>query len=184
MAENLTETLTKLIALLEPLEEEERQRIIHSTMVFFGSTLAPTKSGVPEGEQNESSEASLPIKATQWLKRNDISQQSLENIFEITDDEVEVIADLPESSNKTRTQQCYLLSGLKNLLQSGEPKINDEQARGLCRHNGCYDNANHSAYVKSLKSSVSGTKETGLTLTTPGLRAAAELVKQLATPKQ
>ncbi len=192
MAENQTKTLTDLIALLAPLEEEDRQKILHAALVFLGSTPVATskqEKNLPgdekAGEDEPQTDLSRKRRASQWLKQNDFTLESLEDVFHFSDDEVEVIAsDLPGSGAKQKTEQCYLLFGIKSLLQEGEPKIDDKQARSLCRELGCFDSPNHSKSVEAMGNQISGNKANGFVLTAPGLRAAAELVKQLTTPKQ
>jgi hypothetical protein len=69
------------------------------------------------------------------------------------------------------------MAGLASLIGSGDPSFTDEQARALCVHFGCYDNGNHSTFVKALGNQATGSKTSGWKLTSPGLSAIAELIK-------
>ena len=46
---------------------------------------------------------------------------------------------------------------------------------------GCFDGSNHALYMKGKGNVLGGSKDAGWTLTGPGLKAGAELVKKLAT---
>lgn len=187
MAENRTAILTKLIELLEPLNEQERKKTVDAAMMFLKphSTEAgdETKSG--NGDSDEQGQSSqLSRKASTWLKQNGLELSNLEDIFHFEGEEVEVIAsDVPGSGSRPKTQHCYLLVAIKNLLQMGEPTIDDKEARKLCEDLGCYDSPNHAKTVKDMRNQIAGDKAKGFTLTTPGLRAGAELLKQLTTPE-
>ena len=182
MAEKSTETLTKLIELLEPLEEKERKRTVDTAMLFLKSH--PTEGAdVTQGDDSyeENEDLQLSSKALSWLKRSKLKLEDLEEVFHFEGEEVEIIAsDVPASGNRAKTQQCYILLGIKNLLQTGHATINDKEARSLCEQLGCYDSANHSKIVKDLGNQVTGDKDKGYSLTAPGLRAGTELLTQMA----
>lgn len=181
MAEKSTETLTKLIELLEPLEEKERKRTVDTAMLFLKSHPTEGADVTQDDDPYEQEDASqLPDKAAFWLKRSKLKLSDLEEVFHFEGDEVEVIApDVPDSGSRAKTQQCYILLGIKNLLQTGQATIDDKEARNLCDEMGCYDSANHAKAVKDLGNQVTGDKDKGFTLTAPGLRAGAELLKQM-----
>ena len=69
---------------------------------------------------------------------------------------------------------------MRALLASGDPRIDDKEVRATCKQFGCYDSTNHTKYARSLGNAV--VADNGdVRLTQPGLKAAADLVKQLAT---
>jgi len=181
MAESSKEVLSQLIALLEPLSEQERQRTVRAALTFLGAeeVEAPKRSQPQSGAESQVDvdSGALPVKASRWLKQHELTVEDLENVFHLASDDVQIIAEVAGASAKEKTQRCYLLSGVRSLLEGGEPKFSDEHAKALCRENGCYDTANHSKYVKSLGKSVAGSKAAGFELTQPGLRAAADVIK-------
>jgi hypothetical protein len=179
--DDLAETMGKLLALLKPLEAEERQRVINATLMLLGdpsptlevsasqSAIAPT---MPRGR---------PQRAAVWMKQNGITQNMIDQIFHIDGDRAEVVASaVPGSSNKERTLNAYLLAGAARLLGTGDPAFDDKFARELCGNFGCYDNTNHSKYMKDRGNRLAGSASTGWKLTAPGLTQAAALVKEMA----
>lgn len=72
-----------------------------------------------------------------------------------------------------------MLVGIAKLLSSGDPSFDDKSARALCETSGCYDSANHAASLRDKGNEFTGTKDKGWTLTTPGLKRGAILIKEL-----
>jgi hypothetical protein len=66
------------------------------------------------------------------------------------------------------------------LLATGNAKVDDETARDLCKKMGFFNEGNHAKYMKEKGNVLGGTKDAGWTLTTPGLKSGAEIVKGLA----
>ncbi|HJR06628.1 MAG TPA: hypothetical protein VJ842_05180 [Pyrinomonadaceae bacterium] len=189
MAAKKADKLTQLISLLESLPEEERLRTVNAALTFLGSTqvsstgASASQHGSKQAGQGGSvdTETNLPTRASRWMQQNSLDFAAMESVFHFSDGEVQVIAaDVPGKDNKEKTRHCYLLSGVRALLQDGVPRINDEEARELCREIGCYDTTNHAKYLKAIGNQITGTKSTGFELTQPGLRAAAETIKTIA----
>jgi hypothetical protein len=86
---------------------------------------------------------------------------------------------LREDRRRKCGANAYVVSGISQLLLKGEPSFTDKDARTLCERSGCYDSANHSAHLKDRGNEFSGSKDKGWTLTAPGLKRAAELLKQM-----
>jgi hypothetical protein len=115
------------------------------------------------------------------MKQCEISDSTIEEFFHKDGDTVEVIVgEVPGDGKRGKSQNCYLLSGVRALLESDEPKFTEADAVSLCKHMGCHDQANHAKTRSSLGNVVAGNKTSGFTLPAPGLRAAAELVKTMA----
>ena len=171
---------SKLVEVLSDLSPEERQRVISAAQVSLGQPEL-AQSATAAASQGAST-GSLPKKAAQWLAQNAISREQIDGVFSIEADSVELIARrLPGKSKRQQTVETYLLCGLRSLLQSGESRFADEEARQLCRSVGCYDGANHNNYTKAFDNLVHGTKDSGWTLTVPGLNRAAEIVKAIGS---
>ena len=110
------------------------------------------------------------------------SAQQLSQVFHVTDEKADVIAsDMPGKNKKDQALNAYVLAGIAQLLSTGEPTFTDKEARALCTSAGCYDQNNHSATLKDKGNWFTGTKEKGWTLTAPGLKHGATLIKSLAT---
>jgi hypothetical protein len=178
---NDTEILTKLIALLENVEEEKRNRLIKSAMVFLGSELISTHQENSNNTDEADNSSIVFPKVNNWLKRHGIEFESLSNIFHIDNESTTLIASIPGNSNKEKTLNAYILKGLEEFFSTGEPKFQDEDARDLCKSSGCYDSTNHSTFLKGKKNIFIGDKAEGWTLTTPGLDKSAELVNLILT---
>ena len=76
-------------------------------------------------------------------------------------------------------RSIFLLKGLAQYLGTGAPRVTYEQVREACLHYGAFDNTNFSKYFKTMASEVSGSKESGYSLTARGLSSASELVTEL-----
>ena len=91
-----------------------------------------------------------------------------------------IVGEVPGDGKRGKSQNCYLLSGVRALLESDEPKFTEAAVVSLCKHMGCHDQTNHAKTRSSLGNIIAGSKTSGFTLPGPGLRAAAELVKAMA----
>jgi hypothetical protein len=175
----ITETATKIVDLLEPFDSQERLRIVHGALTLLGDVfVAPNQENHPAGEGVEATIVSNQARI--WMKQNQVSDQELQLIFHIADGKVEIVAaEIPGKDGKAKSINAYILQGLASFLNSGVAKFDDKSARALCVKYGCYSAANHAVYMKAIGNKAAGSKETGWTLTSPGLKVAAELVKGL-----
>ncbi len=179
MSNNSSVELTgKIVELLSPLESEERLRIIDASLILLGEK--PAGAGKSKYLPDRDDVAILPQRARLWIEQNKIKVEQIQQIFQLGDAAFEVIASpIPGKSTKDQTLNTYILTGIGNLLITGEPSFPDNQARSLCKNSGCYDSANHSAYLKNRGNVFTGNKKTGWSLTGPGLKLGAELIKEL-----
>ncbi|MBY0511411.1 MAG: hypothetical protein K2P94_14820 [Rhodospirillaceae bacterium] len=185
----LTEITTKLVELLTPLETADRHRVINATYMLLGETPieAPTRKekeadtddGGGGAGGNSDSNRSPVVRS--WMKQNEISEDQLSQVFHIDGGAVEIIAaDVPGSKNAQKTPKAYLLAALAKFLVDGTGKVDDKTARALCTKLGCMDATNHAAILKNnLGNHFTGDKSKGWTLTGPGKKSAAELVKEM-----
>jgi hypothetical protein len=177
---------TQLFEILEPLSSEDRQRVVSAVLTLLGEQ-AP--GNLSNGKTTPHAHASTPGVATaeipgysthaqRWIQKNGIEVETLEHFFHIEGAEGQVI-ELPASgkSARERTVATFLLQGIAALLATGEPTFQDEIARKRCEHFGCYDGPNHAKYVKRFGNMITGSKASGWRLTSPGLAAAAALLK-------
>jgi hypothetical protein len=170
------EALGAILEVLSPLSPEERTRLVRAAMVMLGDEL-PSKSGPSSADNAEA--LSFPPKASAWMRQNGITEDQLQQAFHIADGSAEMIGMLPGSSKKEQTYNAYILSGIGQLLVKGEPAFDDKAARALCIQSGCYDSANHSSHLGARGNEFTGSKDKGWTLTAPGLKRGAEIIKQM-----
>ena len=182
----VSETM-KVVEILKPLSSEDRARVMRAAMVLLGDDGDKTVPSLGVGEQRSGTNeeiGNLPPRARVWMKQNNISEIQLQQVFHITEGAVEVIAaHVPGKNKKEQTYNAYILTGLGQLLLTGNPTFEDKVARALCESSGCYDSANHSAHVKNRGNEFTGNKDKGWVLTAPGLARAAEIVRELANLK-
>lgn len=182
---NSLEAMTKIVEVLTPLASEERTRVVKAAMVMLGEEVPKeSKQGGGTGDAGDDTDAgtltSLSPRARVWMKQNSLGEAELQQVFHIADDGVEVIAaQIPGKGKKEQTYNAYVLTGIGQLLSTGNPLFQDKQARSLCERSGCYDTNNHSYTIKNRGNEFTGTKEKGWTLTAPGLKRGANLIKEL-----
>jgi predicted XRE-type DNA-binding protein len=179
-----TEILTatsSLVALLEPLDAADRRKVITAALTVLGDVVEPAAKPNIDNAEDGGGDSELPPKAKVWMKQNSLSQAQLDHVFHIEDESVHVIAsEIPGKGLKEKTINAFVLTGVSKLLQTGEAKFDDKLARDICKTAGCYSNPNHSTYMKDKGNVLSGSKNTGWALTAPGLKAGADLVKEIA----
>ncbi len=169
--------LRGVVELLTPLESEERARILRAAIAFFGGTSSALQQ---TAEEPISELNSLSPRARVWIKQNSLTPDQLQQVFHFSADGVEVIApQMPGKNKKEQTFNAYVITGISQLLLSGSASFDDKAARALCERSGCYDSANHSAHLRDRGNEFAGSKEKGWTLTAPGLKRGADLVKEM-----
>lgn len=176
---NSINTVAKIVEMLSPLASDERVRIVRAAMALLGeATETPAAQmhvEVPVDDMGNFSQ-----RAQIWMKQNSITTEHLDQVFHVSDGVAEVIApQLPGKNKKEQTYSAYILAGLSQLLLTGDASFGDKEARALCERAGCYDSANHSVTLRNRGNEFTGSKERGWTLTAPGLKRAAEIIKEL-----
>ena len=175
MTKTLAEIAGIIVKELTPLNSEERKRAVHAAMTLLGEETMRQAVGSPAETEIEDSEA-LPPRAKTWMRQNDLSMDDLEQVFHFENGSIEIIAEIPGRSNREKVRNAYILTGISSLLTTGELRFDDSVARGLCERVAIYDSTNHSKYMKD-GNEFTGSRERGWTVTIPGLRAAAQIVK-------
>ena len=175
-SEKTASILSKILALLEPLESEERRRIVQASLVLLGEQVEPVR----DVEDSAELPADLHVRARSWIKQNGLTVAELQNIFDLADGEVAVITPIGGKNNAEKTIKAYVLVGAARLLSDGDQSFDDKTARTVCESLGFYDSTNHMKYLKQKANYFIGSKDKGWKLTAPGLKYAAALVKELA----
>ncbi|MCH7639604.1 MAG: hypothetical protein IH855_09105, partial [Bacteroidetes bacterium] len=170
------EAAIALFDILEPFEPDERKRLISGVNGLLGDP----PSSFDQSEQEPEIELSVGIAARRWLSGNNLTEIQIEQVYFFSDGRVDLIADrVPGQTKKERTVNVYLLTGVRALLESDAPVIDDAEALAYCRRIGAYDKNNHTANRRALGNRATGSRAAGFTLTTPGLDAAATSIKIL-----
>jgi hypothetical protein len=175
MTKTLAEIVGTIVSELTPLGSDERKRAVHAAMTLLGEEAI--KAPVASAEQSQPDGAeTLPPRVRTWMRQNDLSMDELQQVFHVENGTVEIIAEIPGKNNKEKVRNAYILTGVSTFLLTGEQRFDDATARGLCEKVGIYDSTNHAKYMKD-GSKFMGSREKGWTVTIPGLKAGANLVK-------
>jgi hypothetical protein len=164
------------------LNAEQRRRLLTASLAFLGDDPSALK--LSSGQQHPDASAAIPPRAQSWAKQHGVTGEAIEQVFHVADGKAEVIAaELPGTNKKEKTYSAYVLTGIAALISTGVASFDDKSARALCESSGCYDLTNHAATIKNKGNEFTGTKEKGWTLTAPGLKRGAEIVKSLTDGK-
>lgn len=179
---SIPEIARKLYDLLEPLESEDRMKAVTGCMAMLGETMPSRR---PSSVEDVSKEEGWPFerKATRWIQQNGLTREHLDEVFHFHEDgSVEVLEiNIPGNSKRAKTINAYMLFGAASLLASDEPTMTEKDVVALCKRVGCHDTANHAGTRDMLGNKTTGSKQTGFTLTVPGQKEAAEIIKQVST---
>lgn len=166
--------------LLSPLSSQERGRAVTAALAIVGEG-APIRMINDDANNDAVSEGeALPLssKGKLWSKQNQISQSQLSELFHFEGGAAEIIlGEIPGGSIKDKVRNAYVLLGLSNYLATGNATIDDKAGRALCDRFGIYDQTNHSKAFKG-GNELTGSSKNGWTVTAPGLKHGATLVKQ------
>lgn len=184
-SKSLTETTTLVYELLFPLKTEERYRVWTATMALLGDTAPPAATQpLVTGDPIENARSAEPSrfgdKANSWMRQHQVSNEQLDQLYHIDNGSVELIAtNVPGKSLRIKTINCYLLAGIRSLLATDEAKFADREAIEFCHLTNAYDKNNHTTNRTAVGNRASGDRASGFTLTVPGLRDAAKLIKEM-----
>lgn len=109
---------------------------------------------------------------------------SLENVFALADDKIQILKDLPGSGKAQKTVNAALLTTYANTLR-GADEVSFDTIREMCEAHGCLDSGNFAKTISSEKELfIVGGSERKKTarLTVPGRRKAEQLARDLNTP--
>jgi hypothetical protein len=112
------------------------------------------------------------------MKQHQVAAEALQEVYDIEPGNVQIIANsVPGDSSAEQTKNCYLLTGIRALLATDDPTFQDADAVELCQDMKCYNSPNHAKHRAEV--ALTGDKKSGFKLAMPGLRAGAELIKQM-----
>jgi hypothetical protein len=187
-------------AALKELEPEIQKRVLNWVATTLNIDYSPRASGVQRREDHEdagrpdaSAEADRedtsgildgisPV-AKKWMTRSGLQPERLSTIFSLGGEEVDLIANtVPGKNKKERMRSVFLLKGVAAYLGTGAARFTHEQMKETSLHYDAFDAGNFAVYLKSLSGDVTGTKDTGYTLTPRGIANATEMVKTITQP--
>jgi hypothetical protein len=178
---DLKTLVTSLYDLLEPADPADRKKAIKAVMTMLGDTadVGSEKPGKPGDDEVDDSD--FHAKAKSWMKKYVVTAEQLGHVFQVENGVAEVVAhEAPGTNTKQKTINAYVLTGIGQLLATGEAKFDDKAGRASCKAMGCLNEGNHATYMKDKGNVMGGSKDGGWTLTGPGLKSGADLVKGLA----
>jgi hypothetical protein len=115
-----------------------------------------------------------------WITRSGINPSKLMSVFSLGIDEIDVVSkSVPGGKKSQRMRNVFLLKGLSAYLGTGAARFTHEQVKETCLHYDAWDGPNFSTIFKSMSPDVSGSKESGYTLTAKGISEATTLVRSM-----
>jgi hypothetical protein len=187
----LPEVVARLYDVLEPLDPSVRAKAIRAVLTMFddeqpNSERRELPSSVPHGPvssrdgHGSGSTFAVGKRAQLWLSKHGLGDDLLDRVFHMENGQPTLYAPVPGTKKREQTINAYLLTGAQGFLATDEPRFSDASAVALCKRTGCYDQANHAQTRGAFGNRITGNKEAGFTLTTPGLEQAAALIKDMA----
>jgi hypothetical protein len=152
-------------------------------------TFVETAHTTPESSHKHEDEAEendgISPAGRKWIRRNGFTVEGLTTIFSIGGEEIDLIAKkVPGDSKSKRMRSVFLLKGLAAYLASGAARFSHKDAKETSLHYDAFDANNFAQNFRLLAAEVSGSKDTGYSLTARGLTAAAEMAKGLVSPPE
>jgi hypothetical protein len=142
---------------------------------------AKAHTALQEGAASDNLEGVSPI-AMKWMKRNGLTAAAISKLFSLGGDEIDLVAQTVRGKSKRdRMHSVLLLKGVASYLSTGAARFTHEQVKEACLHYDAYDSTNFARYMRAFAPEVSGSKDSGYTLTARGLAAATDLIKEIAT---
>jgi hypothetical protein len=193
--ENLTDdpeavAIAKVSAALKDLDPEVRNRVLKYVAERFGIStpvtkarnderMQPTSMPMTENPQNQDDELDgISPAGKKWIARNGIDPDKLMSIFSLGIDEIDLVSKSVPGEKKTqRLRNVFLLKGIAAYLGTGAARFTHEEVKETCLHYNAWDGPNFAVTFKSMSADVSGTKDSGYSLTSKGISEATSLVK-------
>jgi hypothetical protein len=134
----------------------------------------------PESSNQELELDGINTVAKKWIQRSGLAADKLSALFSIGGDDIDVVArKVPGKSKRDRMRSVFLLRGIAAYLASGAPRVTYEQVKEACLHYDAFDSANFSKYLKGMATEISGSTQSGYTLTARGLSSASEMLRDM-----
>lgn len=184
-------------AALEPLDADARKRVLS----YVGQRLGITQqsAGLDMGADESEDQATEALEDTavagpdhddtldgvspvalKWMKRAGLTSKEMNRVFSIDLDEIDLTTPkVPGDSKRERVHNVFRLTAIAAYLATGAARVKHEDLKEACSHYDAYDVGNHAKYLKGLGREISGTKESGYTLTATGITSATRLIQEM-----
>ncbi len=185
--------IAQVFSALKDLEADARNRVLRYVSGKFNIPTSPnvereSTSYVPSISTSSDLSATtddeldgISPAGRKWITRNGISPSALMKIFSLGIDEIDLIAkSVPGKGKATRQKNIFLLKGMASYLGTGTARFTHEQIKEACLHYDAYDSPNFAKNLNAMSAEVSGTKDTGYTLTAKGISEATTLIKSMS----
>jgi len=137
-----------------------------------------------ERDDDDESLEGISSVAKKWMRRSSLSPTALSKLFSLGIDDIDLVAKaVPGESKKERMHSIFLLEGIAAYLGTGVARFTHEKVKEACLHYDAFDNANFAKHYRDFSTEVSGSKDSGYTLTARGISAATDLIQQMASQK-
>jgi hypothetical protein len=179
------ELALQIYNILVTQDSDVRQRVMQSAMTLLGETTlsAGRRSAGQKDGGGGFDDVKLGPKATRWIQKHAVTREMLEELYHLSDEGMDIIAgNVPGASKREMTINCYLLAGIRGLLRNDLPTLDETETIAVCKRLTAYDRNNHTSNRQAVGNKISGSRPT-FTLTGPGETAAADLIKQMTSPK-
>jgi hypothetical protein len=199
----------KVVAALKNLDPAAQQRVIEYAVRRLGLTspvdnsLQPPRRRPPvddepepvvtrrteEQDKHEPADdmdglEGVNVVAQKWIKRSGLSEDQMSALFSLGVDDIDLVANtVPGKNAKERLRSVVLLQGIASYLGTGAPRIDWAKLKQAAGHYDADAGSNWATYMKGLSAEASGSTATGYTLTSRGLNAAKDLIKEIAQSK-
>jgi hypothetical protein len=187
--------ISAVVSAMSQLPRDAQQRVLRYVANKFGvsgtysdqsvlqlSNASIRSLGAAQPQTQGSSDGISPS-AAKWMQRSALTIGELGAIFSIGADQIELVANsLPGKSKRNRMKNVALLMGIAAYLGTGAPRLQYDSLREACQHYGALDNTNFATHLRGFASEISGSKDTGFTLTARGLLSATTLIKSMVKP--
>ena len=161
----------------------EKQAIATDNLAYEEPVAPSLRSATyaPSGPAAAASDAEgINSVALRLIKRSGLEIQSLQKIFSIGIDEIDLVTPkVPGSSKREKFHNVLLLKGIAAYLGTGMAKVTHEQLKETALHYNAYDSTNAAKYLKEFGGDWSGSKTSGYTLSPRGLTNGIEIVKSM-----
>jgi hypothetical protein len=175
-----TQALTQLIKILQPLTSDERHRNIDAALTFLGEKPFTAAVKQPDAQNQDAVDGHQPPGIAARMKQYGITHEQVERVFDFRADGTFAVVDVPGKGKREQTLNMYILTGLGTFLATGERQFSDSLARSNCDTHSCLDAPNHAKYLGSRHPEFNGDKASGWSITVPGIRRGAALLKDVA----
>ena len=161
------------------LQDSGRERIEEGDTGNVAETQTARQGDIQEHSSQDEFTGISPV-AQKWIQRNGFKAEQLASIFSLGGDEIDlVVNEVPGKSTRAKMRSVFLLKGVASYLAGGAARFAHDKVKETCVHYDAYDGPNFAKSLKAFAAEISGSKESGYTLTQRGLTNAAGVVKEM-----